>query len=409
MIVRFFRYGTKVFQLPRLLAMLEDRRIQPEIPGQTIWLSTFLLFLLRLGSLNALEEMLKDTNRRSKWRRILGNRPPSADTIGYFADRVGCDSLRQILQAIYARLQRNHYLKQLRIGGWVLLAVDGHELFASYSRHCDECCQRTVHTAQGDRTQYYHRIVAAQLVGGTIPIFLDIEPQRPGENEIAAALRLIERIQDRYPKAYDVVTGDALYADPKIVSWVRNHHKHLVAVLKANHPDLLTDVRGLCKEITPTQKTVGNVHYLRWDIASLSSWTTLHEEVRVVRSQETKSRQGQPITSDWYWVTTLSVSEASTETLCRMGHVRWEIEEAFNVLNTYYDFDHAFRHHPNAILFFGLTACIVYVLVSAFYALNLKPSARNAYSLITLTRKFWLTLDRFLANPKGFTPIRGPT
>ena len=48
-----------------------------------------------------------------------------------------------------------------------------------------------------------------------------------------------------YPKAYDILTGDAIYADPRIVSFLRKHNKHLIAVLKKNHPDLLEDARSV--------------------------------------------------------------------------------------------------------------------------------------------------------------------
>jgi hypothetical protein len=81
--------------------------------------------------------------------------------------------------------------------------------------------------------------VVAWLVGGPIPLPLDVEEARPGEDEISNAVRLLERLQKRYPKAYDVVTGDALYAEPRVVACLRKHHKHLIAVLKENHPDHL--------------------------------------------------------------------------------------------------------------------------------------------------------------------------
>ena len=100
-----------------------------------------------------------------------------------------------------AKWQSLLILFALRLGGWIALAVDGHELFASYSSHCEKCCTRNIKTKKGERTQYYHRIVAAHLVGGPLPILLGAEEIRPGEGEIEAARRLLERVQRRYPKA----------------------------------------------------------------------------------------------------------------------------------------------------------------------------------------------------------------
>lgn len=410
MISRFFRYCEKVFKLSTVVQKVEERRPRPQIRGRAVWLSIFLLFALRLGSLNALEQMLRDAQRRGKWRRVLGDVAPSADTIGYFAERVSLDSLRWVLQDIYHRLQRNHQVAKLRLGGYVVLVLDGHELFASYRRHCPRCLKRTVTTARGPRIQYYHRIAVAHLAAGLIPIILDAEEQRPGEDEVAAARRLLERVQARYPKAYDVVTADALYADYKVVSFLRSHNKHLVVTLKENHADLLADARGLFAKMTPAKQVIGQQEFLRWDVEGFSSWCSIEQEVRVVRSLETKPRDGERVSSDWYWATTLPQKEAPTTTVCHIGHARWDIDnDVFNYLCTYYNFDHPFHHHPNAIMTFVLTACIVYVLECAFYHLNLKPALRYSCCLNSLITRFLITLDHFLAEAKRSKPIRALT
>jgi len=51
---------------------------------------------------------------------------------------------------------------------------------------------------------------------GRTVLVLDAEPQRPGEGEVAAALRLLERVLTRYPRAFDVVLADGRYADPRV-------------------------------------------------------------------------------------------------------------------------------------------------------------------------------------------------
>ena len=49
--------------------------------------------------------------------------------------------------------------------GLMAAAIDGHESHATYRRCCPGCLKRTIHTTQGDRTQYYPRHVALQLIG----------------------------------------------------------------------------------------------------------------------------------------------------------------------------------------------------------------------------------------------------
>jgi hypothetical protein len=339
----------------------------------------------------------------------LGDQPPSAEAIGYYAERVDCDSLRTVLFLLYVLLQRKRHIKKFRIHGRLVLALDGHELFSSYCLDCNDCCKRTVKTKHGEYTQFYHRIVVASLVGGPIPLPLDAEEVRPGEDEIAAAARLLERIQKRYPKAYDVVTGDAIYADPRIHSFLRKHNKHLIAVLKKNQSALLEDARGICDLLEPTTWKEGGNEYVWWDSEGFTTWNSIKEPVRVVRSRETKKVKGEWVTSDWFWVTTLSHAEATTRTIWEAGHRRWEIEnQCFNPLVTHCHLNHNFRHNRGAILAFVLTNFIAYVLTSAFYHFNLKPEARKNYCLKSLIGEFMMTLGELLNEREAILAARDP-
>lgn len=100
-------------------------------------------------------------------------------------------------------------------------------------------------TLPGERIQFYHRHVALHLVSAGLRLTLDLEPQQPGEDEIAAAMRLLQRVVERYPRAFDVVAGDALYANGPFFNFVVALGKDALAVLKDERRDLVSDVRGL--------------------------------------------------------------------------------------------------------------------------------------------------------------------
>jgi len=72
------------------------------------------------------------------------------------------------------------------------------------------------------------------LIGRDLSLMLDAEPQRAGEDEVTTALRLLERVLGSYPRAFDVILGDALYADSRVFNWALAHGKDVVAVLKAH-------------------------------------------------------------------------------------------------------------------------------------------------------------------------------
>lgn len=357
----------------------------------------FWMFALFERSLNAAEERLREHGRSSRWKKLFNSRPPSADTVGYALSRFDLDSLREMIHHLYTVLQRNRHIAGFRIGGLRFLALDGHELFSSYLRTCPQCMQRVVQTAQGDRIQFYHRVVVADLVAGKIALPLDLEPILAGEDEIAAALRLLERINARYPKLFDVLTGDGAYATPKMFGALRIRNKHLLAVLKENHPDLLCDAQALCDMEPPKIHIVGPIHYERWDIEGFSSWWQVKEKVRVVRSRETKEKPGETTVCDWFWVTTMVRDYASTETVCGAGHGRWDIEnDCFNYMGEFLHIDHCFHHDPTAILAFLLVGFIAYILLQAFYHFNLKLPRRRISMrgiIAEIATAFWSSLS----------------
>ena len=188
---------------------MSDTRRQPQISTPVIVRALTVMFLTRLGSLNALTQT-RPRRFRARW---LGAAMPSADTLGRVTTQVEVSGLREVHRQVYTRLKRGKALPP-PVHGLIAGVVDGHESHATFRRHCPGCLTRTIHTAGGDRTQYYHRHVTFQLVGAGWTLVLDAEPQRPGEDEVAAALRLLERVLALYPRAFEVVLADGLLRRP---------------------------------------------------------------------------------------------------------------------------------------------------------------------------------------------------
>jgi hypothetical protein len=261
--------------------------------------------------------------------------------------------------------------------------MDGHEGVASYRRIWDGCLERVVHFSKGDRTQSYHRYVGAYLTNGKQFFLLDAENQLPGEGEIACAMRLLERLLEKCPRAFDVVCGDNAYMDPNLWKLVRGHKKHIVAVLKNENRDLLVDARSLFSGIEPIAFDDEKTKRLCWDLEGFTTWPQCGESVRVVRSLETtsinrqKTKKTEILESEWFWVTSLPSMLASTKTIVRAGHGRWDIENrGFNELCNQWHGDHGYKYNANALLVCTLLLFIAYNLVHAFIERTLKPQAR---------------------------------
>jgi hypothetical protein len=370
------------------LEAIRDGRKQGRIPALTIVRAVLAMGFCRLGSLNALGQ----TKLSPFWRQWLGGNLPSPDTIGRVACLVDVEGVRALGHHLYDRLKRGKALVPPP-HGLIAAVVDAHEMHATYKRHCPGCLERRIQTAQGERIQSYHRVVAVTLVARDLRLMLDAEPILPGEDEVAAALRLLDRVIRQYPRAFDLIQGDALYADPRFFHWAIQHGLYAMAVLKDDRRDLLQDAGRLFEDVPPTSARDG--HCLRecWDLEGFTTWPQVKVPVRVIRSRETRStrrqldRQVHTQTTEWFWVTTLPKSQASTGAVVQIGHRRWDIEnQGFNELVNQYHADHIYRHEPTAMLVFWLLMQLCLNIFVAFFRRNLKPAVQKAVSMLHVAR-----------------------
>jgi hypothetical protein len=389
---RLIAYSEKLFRFSATVVTgVVDRRLQPRIPTAVIVKSVTVLFWARMGSLNALEL----TARSSFFLHWLGQSVCSADTIGRVNTLMDAEGLRRGIHHIYDRLKRNKALPDHR--GIGVAVLDGHESHTSYLQHCAGCLERTIHTGKTDRTQFYHRQVTLMLLPAARPgcqpirLLLDQEPQRAGEDEVATALRLLARVVGAYPRAFDLVLADALYATAPFFNFLLARGKHALTVLKDDRRNLYQDASALFASVPPKPGSYRNRACLWWDFPDLLTWPQVNTPVRVIRSLETHSvkrqRDGQNelTTSDWIWVTTLPLQPVSTERAVGFGHQRWDIENhGFNELVQGWHADHIYKHDPNAIECFLLIAFLACNIFHAFFALNLKPEIRKSR-----TQVFW--------------------
>ena len=125
MMRRFCAYIEKVFDFSRHVSGFVDARQRPRITTAAVWLSGFLMAVMRAGSLNAIGGALRVPHH---FESLIGSRKPSADTIARVFARMAAAALRGVLCVVNHQLKRNKLLT-LR---WPLrfAALDGHEFFS---------------------------------------------------------------------------------------------------------------------------------------------------------------------------------------------------------------------------------------------------------------------------------------
>jgi hypothetical protein len=367
-----------VLELPKLLSQVTDSRQIPQIPTTTVINSVLMMLLSRLGSLNALEQL----DESAKLRKYMGDYLPSADTLGRVFTQIDTDTIRKVQHGIYDRLKRNKAFEPPG-HGLIALAIDGHETSATYKMECGGCLKREV-GEEPKQIQNYHRNVSCELIFDNCCFQVDAETQLAGEDEVSAAERLLARTVSVYPRAFDVVVADALYARAGFINKVLVHGKDAIVVLKDDRRELFKDAEGLFADQEPTKVINANGSYLEyWDIDQLQSWSGVKQLLRVVKMKQTKlicdkeTGEVTEVISVWIWATTLSKHRANTEVVAKLGRSRWCIEnQGFNELSNHWHADHVYKHDPVAILNFWLMSMIAYNLFRVFFLRNLKPAFR---------------------------------
>jgi hypothetical protein len=231
---RFTLYLRRVFKFPWLLRRVGDGRERPDIPTSAVVLSLFWGAVLRIPSWHQLEA---ETQRKRWQRQINWSQAISDDTFHYTSERLNLGDLRQVLVTTNKILKRNKAFEANKYQGLLIASLDGNEQFKSRSRCCKDCCQRTITLKNGAGqeekiTEYYHYQVVCQLSGPHLSVILDFESKREGEDEVAAALRLLQRLRENYgPRFFDVVAVDAAFAEGPFIREVEAMGWSVVSVL----------------------------------------------------------------------------------------------------------------------------------------------------------------------------------
>jgi hypothetical protein len=257
-----------------------------------------------------------------------------------------------------------------RLGGHVLIALDGTEYHCSRKIHCQHCSTR----ARGQSgTEYYHAMLAATLVAPGHDKVVPLEPEfivpqdgaEKQDCENRAAKRWLSAHSQRYAPLDPVYLGDDLFSRQPLCQAVLDAGGHFIFVCKpSSHPLIQEYLTGA--EVAVLEQTVRRgkqrfTHRYRWlrDVPlrdGRDALTVNWFEIEIINARgETTYRNS--------FVTDLPVGADNVVELAACGRARWKIEnETFNVLkNKGYNLEHSFGHGKN-----NLAAILVSLNLLAF-------------------------------------------
>ena len=121
-----------------------------------------------------------------------------------------------------------------------------------------------------------------------MPLCLIFKPIYPGEGELTSSYRLLNRVCKNYPKAFDVVAGDALFLAGPVFNLLASYHKYAAAVLKDERRHLFEEGLSLSKLTEPIEYEDMGINYRVWEHTISNRWDSYKDSVRVIKSEQTK-------------------------------------------------------------------------------------------------------------------------
>jgi DDE family transposase len=341
----------------RSCSMLPDKRTgaNRQYTMADIGLAAFAVFFAQSPSFLAHQRHLAEGQGRSNCETLFGmNRIPTDNHIRALLDPVAPKHLFPVFGETIAALERSGGVAAFRrLGGHVLIALDGTEYHRSSKVQCRHCATRT---RSGQPTEYFHTVLCATLVAPGHDRVVPLEPEfiTPQDGhakqdcESRAARRWLARHGAAYARLKPVYLGDDLYARQPLCEAVRDSGGHFLFVCKpSSHQTIQEYLTGveISEHVERVKRGRERVTYryrwlcdvpLRGDDQALSvNWLS----VEIVNAKG-------KVTYRNSFITDLPVNATNVAELSACGRARWKIEnESFNVLKTKgYHLEHNFGH-----------------------------------------------------------------
>jgi len=405
---QLLKYVSKVYGLFQLFSGIADGRINPSVPLKNILAGLFCAMVLRVHSFNIIESLL----RQGYFNKFLAS--GSADTFAYALARTSSNQFARINDTIITKARYGKVYEGGTIDGFKVVAIDGSEVFRTKSKHwsCDKCRITKITKEDGTKeVQYHEDIVGAAYVGRPPSLVLGLERVARGEGEITAAHRLLKDLYRRHNRYADLMTLDSLYANAPIINEISA--QNMIAVIRVKRQDyhIIRDAEGLFAGREPDLSAVLSLNsswyaddksgrkyrYLAkiWDSDGFESWAGVKTPLRVLRIEEIRVSYSGEVLSEpvvTHLVTTADKDTVPTETLWRILHRRWDIEnKVFHDLKKFWGFGHNYHHDSTAFIVMLYLAVIAMNLTLLFYYRRLPASFKSKNSLQSLREMIKMT------------------
>jgi hypothetical protein len=373
------RYTEKVFAKEERLGRMSDGRCNPTLPLPGVLTTWQWGLMRRTPSTEQIGDLLQDR----RWRARLGLKPEqggSPDRAAEVLDSTVIAEWNEMLLEDFFRARRAGVLTEGGLYGKRCAVLGLNELLKSEKIHCPQCQvrEKTVRDEQGEEhlvQEYYHRAVALVWVNGPTPFVLGWELLAPGEGELTAALRLLQRLLPRLRKSLDLILGDALYCCRPFFQTVCGAGLEALAISSGQTE--MDEGIDLLRQTEPPRRVPG-IEVAVWEMESEAWRQDLKRPLRVIHCERRyevpawkHERQQLRV------VTSIPVDFLPAGQGWKVGRSRWRIENGiFNVLTRDYALTHNYHHSVPALVALLAMRSYACFLVQAYWRYATARSSR---------------------------------
>jgi hypothetical protein len=343
-------------ELKGACAGLPDKRVGRRRDGgysmADIGLSAFSIFFMGSPSFLAHQRALQSGHGRSNCETLFGmSAIPSDNYIRLMLDGASPAAFdRLFTQAVAAAGPLDCFQ---RLGGRVLIALDGTEHFCSRKIHCQNCCTRR---RSDGGTEYFHAFLGASLVAPghqrVMPLPAEfITPQHGAQKqdcERDAAKRWLAKHGPNVADLRPVYLGDDLFACQPIAEAIHAVGGNFILTCKPSSHQTITEyLEGA--DLSEHRQTISHrgkrtITIYRW-LSAIPLRATGDALAVNWFSVEIYNHTGKRTYHNSF-ITDLPVTADRVPELAACGRARWKIEnETFNVLKSNgYNLEHNFGH-----------------------------------------------------------------
>lgn len=349
---------TMIGSLRRCLDGFPDKRrgLNTRYPMGDIGMAAFSVFFMQSPSFLAHQRRFEEGHGRSNCESLFGiSKIPSDNHIRDMLDAASPALLHPVFAEAVELLERTpEGLDDFRrLGGHVLIALDGTEYHGSKTIHCVHCSTRL--RGKGE-TEYFHSMLGATLVAPGHDKVIPLQPEfiipQDGQDkqdcENAAAKRWLAAHGGHYARLRPIYLGDDLFSRQPLCEAALHAGGHFLFVCKPSSHVLIEEYKkGIELSVLDESVKRGKQRFTyryTWlcDVPLRDGKDALKVnwlQIEIINAKgETTYRNS--------FITDLEVNEDTVVELAACGRARWKIEnETFNVLkNNGYNLEHNFGH-----------------------------------------------------------------